>query len=275
MHPQPSNRFSEVFSRHRGNGADKWEGYLRLYDEVLGNRSSSFFDVLEIGVNNGGSLEIWGEYFPYARSITGVDINPKCESIPFQDPRIQVVIGDSNTPETRELLQRRAESFDLILDDGSHQSVDIISTFINLVGLVSPGGTYIIEDLCCSYWQEFGGGVRTQSSAIAFLKTLVDVVNLEHWNSPYSLVEYLEDCGFRNASDQAVARLSTIKGISFYNSICVVDFAKVSAERLIGKRMCRGTQFLAGYAPVNGQDINEVGADQSANPLNRRQSTSA
>jgi hypothetical protein len=229
---------------------------------------------LEIGVNNGGSLEVFAEYFCCAKTIVGVDINPLCESIPFKDQRIHVIIGNSNSSETKLRLAERAESYDLILDDGSHHSSDIIHTFMNLAGLVSPGGTYIVEDLCCSYWQEFGGGVKSQTSAVGFLKRLVDVVNFEHWNSGYSLADYLSDSGFSDICSESLQRISTIKSVSFYNSICVVDFAGISSEGLIGERICRGRQALAGYIPVNGQGIKDIGGNQSSNPFNIRQSPS-
>jgi 23S rRNA U2552 (ribose-2'-O)-methylase RlmE/FtsJ len=270
--PNPS--FTEAFCRHRGNIADKWEGYLAVYDEILQRKRSECANFLEIGVNNGGSLEVFAEYFRRAKTITGVDINPLCELIPFQDQRIHVIIGDSNSSEVNQRLVERAESYDLILDDGSHHSSDIIHTFVNLAGLVSPGGTYIVEDLCCSYWQEFGGGVNSHVSAMGFLKKLVDIVNFEHWNSAYSLADYLGDSGVANVPTDSLQRLSTIRSISFYNSICVIDFATISSEGAIGKRICRGSQALAGYIPVNGQGIKEVGADQSNNPLNTRQSPS-
>ncbi len=262
--------FSEAFCKHKGNGADKWESYLSVYDDILERKKAHCLDFLEIGVNNGGSVEVFAKYFNQANSITGVDINPSCSKILFTDSRIQIVIGNSNTKETRELLAKRAESYDIILDDGSHQSEDIINTFINLVGLVSPGGTYIIEDLCCSYWQEFGGGVNTQTSAIGFLKKLVDIVNFEHWNSNYLVEEYLSDCGIASVSNESLERISTIRSVSFYNSICVIDFARISSDSRIGKRICRGSQTAAGYTPHNGQDIKEIGLNQSNNPLNVR-----
>ena len=80
---------------------------------------------------------------------------------PIGDQCMHVIIENSNSSEAKLLLAERAESYDLILDDGSHHSSDIIHTFMNLAGLVSPGGTYIVEDLCCSYWREFGGGVKS------------------------------------------------------------------------------------------------------------------
>jgi len=48
---------------------------------------------------------------------------------------------------------------------------------------------------------------------------------------------------------------------------------KISNDASIGKRICRGSKALAGYTPVNGQSIKEVGADQSSNPLNQAKSS--
>ena len=263
--------FSDTFCKHKGNIADKWEGYLAIYDDILGRNRLQCNDFLEIGVHNGGSLEVFAEYFPQALTITGVDINPLCSEIKFDDSRIRVITANSNDPDTKLNLAKIAESYDLILDDGSHKSTDIIKTFLNLVSLVSPGGTYIIEDLSCSYWQEYGGGVNTQNSAIGFLKRLVDIVNFEHWNSSYSVEDYLMDSGIKNISRESLNRLSTIQSVSFYNSICVIDFARISSDASIGKRICRGSQAITGSIPVNGQSIKEVGADQSKNALNRSQ----
>ena len=121
---------------------------------------------------------------------------------------------------------------------------------------------------------EFGGGVKSQTSAVGFLKRLVDVVNFEHWKSGYSLADYLSDSGFSDICSESLQRISTIKSVSFYNSICVVDFAGISSEGVIGKRICRGRQALAGYIPVNGQGIKDIGGNQSSNPFNIRQSPS-
>jgi hypothetical protein len=46
-------------------------------------------------------------------------------------------------------------------------------------------GIYIVEDLCCSYWQDFEGGLNDEASSMAFFKSLVDVINHEHWGQQY------------------------------------------------------------------------------------------
>jgi cephalosporin hydroxylase len=250
--------YSDIFLAHTGNNADKWEGYLHSYDEILTPLRERCRNFMEIGVNNGGSLEIFASFFTNALNIVGVDINNRCSEISFGDSRIEVKISDASSPElTRDLAQIYQE-FDIVLDDGSHHSRDIVSTFINLVELMRPGGTYIIEDLCCSYWEEYGGGLKSTKSAIEFFKLLTDLVNHEHWESDLSIEQLLSSWGNLRYQSHTIGKLASIRSISFYNSICVIRFAELSSQRLIGRRLCRGTLVSAGYEPMNGQDIKEI-----------------
>lgn len=58
--------------------------------------------MLEIGVQNGGSLETWSDFFQAGKLFVGCDINPKCEGLRYKDPRIKVVVGDANESSTFE-----------------------------------------------------------------------------------------------------------------------------------------------------------------------------
>jgi len=50
----------------------------------------------------------------------------------YEDPRITVIVGDATEQETYKITNEKAsEGYDLIIDDGSHQSLDTISNFIN------------------------------------------------------------------------------------------------------------------------------------------------
>jgi hypothetical protein len=56
--------------------------------------------LLEIGVQNGGPLEIWAKYFLKAEKIVGCDIDQNCGRLQFADPRIKIVIGDVNSDDS-------------------------------------------------------------------------------------------------------------------------------------------------------------------------------
>ena len=70
--------------------------------------------------------------------------------------------------------------FDVILDDGSHISSDVITSFRLLFDRLALGVKYIIEDMHASYWSSHEGGYRLGTSAIEFFKNLVDALNADH-----------------------------------------------------------------------------------------------
>lgn len=261
--------YSEVFDQHRGNFADKWESYLRVYDHELSPLRDSVRKMLEIGVQNGGSLEVFAGYFADAEQIVGLDICEDCRNISFADPRISVEIADASSGFANQLLRQTYGQFDLILDDGSHRCDDITATFFSLVPLLAPGGTYIIEDMCCVYWREFGGGLKSPASPMRLFKQLVDVINHEHWRSGFGIAAYLRELGYDSLGEDVIDRLRQIRSISFYNSICVIRFNQNEADNLIGPRFCRGEHYALGFHATPGQTITEVGEPQHDNPFNQ------
>ena len=249
---------------HQGKVSDKWQIYLNIYNRVLQPYRKQPVNLLEIGIQNGGSLEVWSEYFDNARHIVGCDINPDCARLRFNDSRIQVVVGDANLPETQRNILKITPDFDIVIDDGSHTSRDIIHTFALYFDQLKDGGIYIIEDLHCSYWQDFDGGLFHPYSAIAFLKSLVDVVNYEHWGLALDRNEVLRDFYHRYGSRMA-ADLSHIHSVEFINSVCVIQ-KRLPDENELGKRCVVGqadevisTEFLP-----NG--TKNIVPDQAASP---------
>lgn len=56
--PQTPNRLQNLCDEHIGKVSDKWESYIDVYDELFQEIYGSVESILEIGVQNGGSLEI-------------------------------------------------------------------------------------------------------------------------------------------------------------------------------------------------------------------------
>ncbi len=94
----------DLYSTHSGKVSDKWSIYLDEYDRIFSEYRDKPVRLLEIGVQNGGSLEIWRQYFPNAELILGCDINPACGQLTFDDEKIAVVVGDANTDEVEQTL---------------------------------------------------------------------------------------------------------------------------------------------------------------------------
>jgi SAM-dependent methyltransferase len=141
--------------------------------------------LLEIGVQNGGSLEIWHKLLPLRSRVVGLDLDERCRELKFSEG-IELYIGDA----TGEAFINGAlgeAGFDIIIDDGSHRSKDVIASFELLFRRLKPGGLYIVEDLHASYWPAFGGGFRAEGSSIEWAKTLVDAINADHIKSTSKL----------------------------------------------------------------------------------------
>lgn len=91
---------------------------------------------------------MWLEYFPNAK-VCGVDILPKP---PIEDPRFIFEQGDqSEISFWSQFFPKHRELWDIVIDDGSHKSSGIITSFELLFTMVKSGGYYIIEDLSTAY----------------------------------------------------------------------------------------------------------------------------
>lgn len=233
---------SQLFQRSEGKQASKWLGYLQHYDCHLGPLKDKPITLLEIGIQAGGSLEIWANYFQSSPLIIGCDVDPKCKDLHYTDERIKVLIGDINSPSTLTALDSLTNAIDVIVDDGSHQSQDIITSFVNLFPRLANGGVYIIEDLHCSYWENYGGGLYNPKSALAFFKKMVDVINRSVWGVSVTPHDFLADFkeSLDTEKDQGWGFLNEIHSIEFVNSICAIRKHKPEHNAL-GKLVLSGS----------------------------------
>jgi len=180
--------FEELFFAHDGRGADKWDHYLPFYDRVFAPYRAVPIRMLEIGVMNGGSLELWRKYFGPAATIFGVDINPACAG--RVDPPNQVRIGSQADPDFLRGVVAEMGGVDIILDDGSHVANHQATSFRTLWPLLTVGGLYVIEDLHTAYWPEWEGGLRRPGSAIELVKQLIDDMHARYHGQPEGLAAY-------------------------------------------------------------------------------------
>ena len=177
--------------------------YLEVYEHHFDSIREKPLEILEIGVQGGGSLRMWRDYFPNAR-ITGLDINKKCKK--HRGDRIDIVIGDQEDTELLESLG----NFDIIIDDGGHTMKQQIMSFEVLWKHINSGGVYVLEDLVTSYWPAFDGGYSKEFTTINNLKSLIDSVNHKAINHD------------RAEGEKANEPNLNIKSIHFYPSMCFI-----------------------------------------------------
>lgn len=260
-------RVQDLYARKDGKISDKWASYLDFYEEIFSPRRDRPLRILEIGIQNGGSLETWAHYFSRAEHILGCDIAPAAAGLRFSDPRIQVIVGDANGSETFARVQAVSDQFDLIIDDGSHRSGDIIRSFALYFPLLSEGGIYVAEDLHCSYWREFQGGLEAPFAAMTFFKRFADLVNREHWGGPLdsdAILQYFSEVYGAKFDSTSLDRVTEVR---FRNSICAVTKGGTDAN-LIGLRIVAGAE--APVEPRTNPGLNGTafkGNDQVDSPF--------
>jgi len=152
---EPSLRSFDHHSR-------KHDNYFELYDRHFKPIRERALNILEIGVQYGGSLALWVKYFPKSH-ITGVDIDPVCKM--HVGKRVSIKIGD----QTDRAFLGQFKNYDIIIDDGGHTMSQQQISFDVLFPLLNPGGMYVIEDLHTSYWPEFLDSTPTTMEYLAGL----------------------------------------------------------------------------------------------------------
>jgi hypothetical protein len=223
----------QIYRQHKGKLTDKWVSYLREYHRLFSPYRHLPVCLLEIGVQNGGSLEVWGSYFPNAKLILGCDINPACAKLTYAHNQVVVLVGDINTDQTEAEICRYSSTFDLIIDDGSHTSSDIIKSFARYFPRLRQGGLYVVEDLHCSYWQSYEGGINYPFTSMAFLKTLADIINFEHWGFRADRHDLLIPYANHFSALFTDAMLAEIHSVEFINSMCVIHKQAARFNRLV------------------------------------------
>lgn len=166
---------STLMSLAKKYGTDKLShGYIPHYENIFKKIKDKKLDILEIGVREGWSHLMWGEYFKNSR-IYGID---NFASPIFKDPNkrrynfknIKVFIGD----QTDEQFLDKSINFnlDIIIDDGGHKISHHQISLGNLFRKLRPGGFYIIEDLDTCNIEKYIDVPDRKFTTLNFLKNI-------------------------------------------------------------------------------------------------------
>lgn len=206
---QSMGELHKLVFAHQGRTVHKWLQYLEVYARHFAAYRNTPVRMLEIGVDKGGSLEIWRKYFGEDAVIFGIDIDPECAS--RVSPPNQVRIGSqADLVFLRSLIDEMGTP-DIVLDDGSHWARHQRVSFDTLFPLLREGGLYVIEDLHTAYFHgAWEGGYRRRGTAIERVKDMID--DMHAW--------YHTKKTTTPARDQIV-------GIHVYDSIVFIEKKKV------------------------------------------------
>jgi hypothetical protein len=210
-----------LFYGHQGALVHKWRNYPGVYDRYLARYRGGPVRVLEIGVSQGGSLQLWRRYFGPQATLFGIDVDPRCARLDGTAASIR--IGSQDDPDFLRAVVAEMGGIDVVIDDGSHVARHQRRSFDVLFPLLASPGTYICEDLHTSYWRlRFGGGYRRRSAFIEVAKRIVDDMHGDFHRRRLGLAD--------------AHRL--IEGIHFHNSMVVIEKATqpAPAHLTVGER---------------------------------------
>jgi hypothetical protein len=180
--------------------------YFPIYERHFSRFRNLDVTIFEIGVWQGGSMQLWKKYFgPYAK-IVGIDVEEKCTGA--EEDQISVRIGDQSDCA---FLDRVVEEFgvpDIVVDDGSHQSKHINVTFDHLYPKQPKNSIYLVEDTFFSYWEKSGGvGAGPCESFIERTKSMIDSLHANYTRGKINASEFTH----------------TTSGIHIYDGVVVFE----------------------------------------------------
>jgi hypothetical protein len=164
---------TELFEQHHGRVIHKFPHHIGVYEKLFAPLNDGRdLTILEIGLADGGSLELWRKYFGQNATIIGVDIQDK--SFLAEDVDAKILVGDQGKDEFWQAALPQIGRPDIIIDDGSHMCLDQLVTFSALFEVLNDGGLYIVEDIHTSYRAFYGGGLKHPCSLVEYLKRVID-----------------------------------------------------------------------------------------------------
>lgn len=184
----------------------KWQHYFDIYDRHFCKYRNKDIVILEIGVSQGGSLQMWKDYFGDRAKIFGIDINPICKEL--EEENIKIFIGSQSDRIFLSDLKTKIPPIDILIDDGGHSMTQQIVSYEELFNHIKEDGVYLCEDLHTSYWFEYGGGYKRRGTFIEYSKNFIDSINAYHSHQKKLKVDSFT---------------KSVYSIHYYDSIIVIE----------------------------------------------------
>ena len=169
------NDLEKYFRQNNKKLIHKWIHYFDVYDRHFSRFRDKEMTILEIGISQGGSLQMWKDYFGPKAKIYGIDVNPQCKAL--EEENIKIFIGSQSDRNFLREIKKSIPQVDILLDDGGHTMRQQIVTFEELFGHIKENGVYLCEDMMTSYWMKYGGGVKRRGTFIEYTKNFIDFLN--------------------------------------------------------------------------------------------------
>lgn len=203
------NDLEKYFRQNDKKLIHKWAHYFDVYDRHFSRFRNKEIVILEIGVSQGGSLQMWKNYFGNQAKIYGIDIDPRCKQL--EEENIKIFIGSQSDRNFLKEVKKQIPQIDILIDDGGHTMIQQIVSYEELFDKIKDDGVYLCEDLHTSYWIENGGGYKRRGTFIEYSKNFIDFLNAYHSEQKSLTVNSFT---------------KSVDSIHYYDSIIVIEKRK-------------------------------------------------
>jgi cephalosporin hydroxylase len=166
--------------------------YLPLYQNLLVKKKETANNVLEVGIQHGGSIKLWHDFFINA-NIYGLD-RISIDKLTVTDiaNKDRIILHTSTDAYNNEFFNsaflNKNIKFDFMLDDGPHTLESMIQ-FIKLYSqIMSDDGILIIEDVQHYSWISI-----LRNEVPENLKAFIKVYDLRHNKERYDDIVFTID----------------------------------------------------------------------------------
>ena len=215
-------------------GIHKLEHYLPLYEFWFSKFVGKSPRILEVGVQYGGSSQLWYDYFGHNTKIFGVDIDISLAR--NKDASYMTLVeGDQGSEDFWNVFSKKYFNFDIIIDDASHENSHQIITLLKTFNLLKDNGIYWCEDTHTSYYPNgirvSNGGYKNPDSFIEYSKNIIDVLHREHTKFAIGYGDFEGP----QIPKELVDVFQKTRGIHFYDSVVVIEKGNPFPIKLLKK----------------------------------------
>jgi 23S rRNA U2552 (ribose-2'-O)-methylase RlmE/FtsJ len=215
-----TNDLYSFYAQHRNTRVmHKWSHYFEVYERYLSGIRRNSPTVVEIGVQLGGSVQMWREYFGSAARIYGIDVNPT--AVEHQDVATKVFIGDQQDRGFLRSVVQEIGHPDVVIDDGGHTANQQITAFEELYPALSENGVYIVEDTHTSLWRGRFMDREDQQSFLQF--AFARCAQLMEWTGKVENFQVLGTDRNESLASTVSEFCRSTKAISFFDSVVVFE----------------------------------------------------
>jgi len=152
----PGGKIEELYDKYNEKPfLDHWMQYGRAYEKHLPRPETARtlgkqVKILEIGVQSGGSVRLWKQYYGDTLMYVGLDIDRRAKRSESLEENIHIELGSQADWTKLEEICDKYGPFDVIIDDGGHSYPMILTSLLFLYPkdkCMKTNSVYAIEDM--------------------------------------------------------------------------------------------------------------------------------